>query len=185
VLLGAGEDLVARGLLDSADDVFFLSFDDLLAAEAGTGSDLRAKAAAARAEYDREMERRAVPRWMTSTGECIFGVATQESEGVLAGLPVSAGVHEGRVRVIVHPQGAKLEPGEVLVCRGTDPAWTPLFLSAGALVMETGGAVSHGSIVAREYGVPAVAGVQDATTRLQDGQRVRVNGETGQVMLLD
>jgi rifampicin phosphotransferase len=185
VLLGAGEDLVARGLLDSADDVFFLSFDDLLAAEAGTGSDLRAKAAAARAEYDREMERRAVPRWMTSTGECIFGVAAQESEGVLAGLPVSAGVYEGRVRVIVHPQGGKLEPGEVLVCRGTDPAWTPLFLSAGALVMETGGAVSHGSIVAREYGVPAVAGVQDATTRLQDGQRVRVNGETGQVMLLD
>jgi rifampicin phosphotransferase len=122
---------------------------------------------------------------MTSTGECIFGVPTQEAEGVLTGLPVSSGVHEGTARVILNPVGARLEAGEVLVCRGTDPAWTPLFLSAGALVMETGGAVSHGSVVAREYGLPAVAGVADATVRLRDGQRVRVNGETGQVTLLD
>ncbi len=104
---------------------------------------------------------------------------------MLAGLPVSAGTHEGRVRVILHPAGAKLERGEVLVCRSTDPGWTPLFLQAGALVMETGGAVSHGSMVAREYGLPAVAGVADATTRLTDGQRVRVDGQSGQVVLLD
>ena len=89
------------------------------------------------------------------------------------------------MRVIRHPTGAKLEPGEVLVCRGTDPAWTPLFLQAGALVMETGGAVSHGSIVARQYGLPAVAGLAEATRRLKDGQHVRVDGQNGQVTLLD
>ncbi|MCC5988567.1 MAG: hypothetical protein JJT95_12865 [Pararhodobacter sp.] len=185
ILLDAGTELMARGALDEVEDVLFLRFDDLLAWEEGRAGDLRAKATEARAEYEREMSRRAVPRWMTSDGEAIFGVKAEESEGVLSGLPVSAGTHEGRVRVILHPAGAKLERGEVLVCRGTDPGWTPLFLRAGALVMETGGAVSHGSIVAREYGLPAVAGVADATTRLKDGQRVRVDGQSGQVVLLD
>ncbi|MCC6007513.1 MAG: efflux RND transporter permease subunit, partial [Rhodobacteraceae bacterium] len=185
ILLAAGAELVAGGRLDAAEDVFFLGLGDLLAVQAGTAGDLRAKAAAARATHESEMRRRAVPRWMTSDGECIFGVASDETEGVLSGLPVSAGSFEGRVRVVLHPSGAKLEQGEVLVCRGTDPAWTPLFLRAGALVMETGGAVSHGSIVAREYGLPAVAGVPNATERLRDGQRVRVNGETGQVTVLD
>ncbi len=185
IMLDAGAELVAQDRLDAADDVLFLNLDDLLATESGRSGNLRAKAAAARAEYNRERNRRAVPRWMTSDGECLFGVQAEESEGVLAGLPVSAGTHQGRVRVILHPDGAQLEPGEVLVCRGTDPAWTPLFLQAGALVMETGGAVSHGSIVAREYGLPAVAGVAEATRRLKDGQPVRVDGQSGQVMLLD
>ncbi len=185
ILKAAGEELVAEGHLDDADDVFFLGFQDLLALEGDRAGDLRSRAAAARATYRAELGRRAVPRWMTSDGECIFGVPAEDGEGVLAGLPVSAGTHEGLVRVVLHPSEGKLEQGEVLVCRGTDPAWTPLFLRAGALVMETGGAVSHGSIVAREYGLPAVAGVAQATERLRDGQRVRVNGETGQVTLLD
>jgi len=185
ILLQAGAELVAKGALDAASDVMFLRYDHLLAWEEDRAGDLRAKAAEARADYDREMSRRAVPRWMTSDGEAIFGVRAAESEGVLTGLPVSAGTHEGLVRVVLHPSGARLERGEVLVCRGTDPAWTPLFLKAGALVMETGGAVSHGSIVAREYGLPAVAGVANATARLTDGQRVRVDGQSGQVVLLD
>jgi rifampicin phosphotransferase len=184
-LLDAGTELVAKGALDRAEDVMFLRFDDLLAHEDGCAGDLRAKAAVARAEYEQERTRRAVPRWMTSDGEAIFGVQAKETGDILKGLPVSAGTYEGRVRVIMHPLGAELAPGEVLVCRGTDPAWTPLFLQAGALVMETGGAVSHGSIVAREYGLPAVAGVPGATERLKDGARVRVNGETGEVTILD
>ncbi|ODS94530.1 MAG: hypothetical protein ABS49_11820 [Erythrobacter sp. SCN 62-14] len=185
IWLEAGAQLVAQAALDAPEDALFLRLDDLLAFEAGKAGDLRTKAAAARSEYEREKSRRAVPRLMTSDGEAIFGGTTSESEAVLTGLPVSAGTYEGRVRVILHPAGAQLETGEVLVCRGTDPAWTPLFLQAGALVMETGGAVSHGSIVAREYGLPAVAGVQDATTRLQNGQHVRVDGQSGQVILLD
>jgi len=185
IILNAGADLVAKGALDKVDDVMFLGFDDLLAYEDGSACDLRAQAAAARAEYEQEMTRRAVPRWMTSDGEAIFSAQAEESKNVMIGLPVSAGTHEGRVRVILHPQRAAIAPGEVLVCRGTDPAWTPLFLQAGALVMETGGAVSHGSIVAREYGVPAVAGVPSATERLKDGAYVRVNGGTGEVTVLD
>jgi phosphohistidine swiveling domain-containing protein len=185
ILLEAGAELVAKSALDAAEDVMFLRFDDLAAFETGGADDLRAKAAAARAEYAREMTRRAVPRWMTSDGEAIFSAGVEAADVMLAGLPVSAGTHEGRVRVVLHPAGVRLAAGEVLVCRGTDPAWTPLFLQAGALVMETGGAVSHGSIVAREYGLPAVAGVAEATVRLTDGQRVHVDGQSGQVVILD
>jgi phosphohistidine swiveling domain-containing protein len=83
--------------------------------------------------------------------------------------------------VIMDPVGARLEPGEILVAPSTDPGWTPLFMTAGALVMEMGGVVSHGAVVAREYGIPAVVGVADATTRLRDGQNVTVDGAAGTV----
>ena len=92
---------------------------------------------------------------------------------------------EGDVRVVLDPHSAQLAPGEILVCPGTDPSWTPLFLAAGGLVMEVGGMMTHGSVVAREYGIPAVVGVHQATTRLQTGQRIRVNGSTGEITLLD
>ena len=85
------------------------------------------------------------------------------------------------MRVVLDPRRANLQPGEILVCPGTDPSWTPLFLSAGALVMETRGMMTHGSVVAREYGISGVVGVQDATTRLKTGQRVRVDGSRGVV----
>ena len=86
------------------------------------------------------------------------------------------------MRVVFDPREAKLEPGEILVAPGTDPAWTPLFLTAGALVMEIGGIMSHGSVVAREYGIPAVVGVAGATQQLHTGQQVRVDGENGLVV---
>ena len=87
--------------------------------------------------------------------------------------------------MVLDPHTAALAPGEILVCPGTDPAWTPLFLATGALVMEVGGMMTHGSVVAREYGIPAVVGVHQATTRLQTGQRIRVDGTTGRITLLD
>ena len=98
--------------------------------------------------------------------------------------------HPHRARVgdaagVEGPHNAPLEPGEILVCPGTDPAWTPLFLAAGGLVTEVGGLMTHGSVVAREYGIPAVVGVTEATGRLRTGQRVRVDGTTGQVTILD
>jgi pyruvate,water dikinase len=86
--------------------------------------------------------------------------------------------------VVFDPRGVQLTPGEILVCPGTDPSWTPLFLAAGGLVMEVGGLMTHGSVVAREYGIPAVVGVHQATQRLQTGQRVRVDGTAGQVQAL-
>jgi len=180
LIRGAGEELVAAGRLDRAEDVYFLRFRHLT----DLAADLRALAAGARAEYQRELGRRLVPRILTSEGEAFYGVAAV-TEGALPGVAASAGVYEGRVRVVFDPTTATLEPGEVLVAPGTDPAWTPLFLAAGALVMEVGGVMSHGSVVAREYGIPAVVGVAGATERLRTGQRVRVDGASGQVIPLD
>jgi pyruvate,water dikinase len=86
---------------------------------------------------------------------------------------------------VFDPRQAGLQPGEILVCPGTDPSWTPLFLTAAGLVMEVGGMMTHGAVVAREYGIPAIVGVDRATTRLKTGQRVRVNGSSGQIILLE
>src|SRR5262249_49163165 len=174
----AGASLAAAGRLDRAEDVFFLDLNDLV-----SQGDLRAVAARNRADYEREMGRKVIPRVMTSEGETFYASAATVP-GALVGTAASAGVYEGTVRVILDPHGAKLEPGEVLVAPSTDPGWTPLFLSAGALVMELGGVMSHGSVVAREYGIPAVVGVVGATQRLHTGQRVRVDGESGQVVPL-
>src|SRR5205085_3510917 len=110
--------------------------------------------------------------------------AAADTAGTLVGSPVSPGVVEGLVHVVLDPHGSQLAPGEILVCPATDPGWTPLFLSAGGLVMEIGGLMTHGSVVAREYGIPAVVGVHDATTRLHTGQRVRVDGSAGRVTVL-
>jgi pyruvate,water dikinase len=93
-------------------------------------------------------------------------------------------VVEGPVRVILDPRGAQLLPGEIMVCPGTDPSWTPLFLAAGGLVMEVGGMMTHGAVVAREYGIPAVVGVHQATTRLTTGQLIRLDGSSGKIDVL-
>jgi pyruvate,water dikinase len=180
VLHELGADLVAAGRLAAAEDVFFLRFRDW----EDPSSDLRALATANRAQYERDLARRPVPRVMTSEGATLFA-SSREEKGALVGVAASAGVHEGAVRVIRDPRGAALEPGEVLVAHGTDPAWTPLFLTAGALVMEIGGTMSHGSIVAREHGIPAVVGVPDAMSILRTGQLVRVDGAAGLVVPLD
>ena len=180
VIRDVGQILVEQGRLEQPTDVFFLTFADI-----ESEADLRATAAANRTLYDREMVRRHVPRIMTSTGESLYGVARQTEDGALLGTAVSPGSYEGLVRVVHTPLGAELQAGEVLVTHSTDPGWTPLFLNAGALIMETGGPISHGAIVAREYGIPAVAGVAEATTRLQTGSRVRVDGEQGTVEILE
>jgi phosphohistidine swiveling domain-containing protein len=183
-----GAALASDGVLDHADDVFFLDTADLRAMLSGADRNLRSLAAANRHEYQRELGRRTVPRLLVSDGEAVYGPApdtTAGGGGVLVGTAVSPGLHEGVVRVLDSPVGADLRPGEILVAASTDPGWTPLFLLAGALVMEVGGVVSHGAVVAREYGIPAVADIAGATTRLRSGQRIRVDGGSGTVMLLD
>jgi pyruvate,water dikinase len=184
-LLEAGAELVAEGVLTRPGDVFFLHLNELQALARGKGEDWPARVRARRATYARELGRQQVPRLLLSDGQAFYeGVAVPpagEEEGVLAGSGVSPGVAEGPVRVVLDPRGVALAPGEILVCPGTDPAWTPLFLVAGGLVMEVGGLMTHGSVVAREYGIPAVVGVHQATARLRTGQRVRVDGTAGRV----
>ena len=104
--------------------------------------------------------------------------------GALVGLPVSAGTVEGRARVLLDLADAELEPGDILVTTFTDPSWTPLFVAIRGLVTEVGGLMTHGAVIAREYGLPAVVGVEHATRRIRDGQRIRVSGTDGHVELL-
>ena len=176
-----GAELAGRGLLAAADDVFFLELREVAAALDGV--DQRGLVADRRAEYDRELRRRHIPRVLLSDGtEPEAEHAAPAPEGALVGSPASAGTVTGVVRVVLDPAEAHLEPGEILVAPSTDPGWTPLFLTAGGLVMEMGGSNSHGAVVAREYGIPAVVGVPDATARLQTGQTVTVDGAAGTVV---
>jgi pyruvate,water dikinase len=142
---------------------------------------------------EKERRRKRIPRILLSDGEAFFeGITTSLSaeelasagENTVIGSPVSAGIVEGVVRVVTDPFNANLKHGEIMVCPATDPAWTPLFLSAAGLVMEVGGMMTHGSVVAREYGIPAVVGVSQATIKLKTGQRVRVDGNSGVVYVL-
>lgn len=176
-----GATLAASGRLDAAQDVFFV---DLGEARAGlAGRDLRGLAAARRAAYELELRRRHVPRVLLSDGTEpeAEGGAGPAADGALTGTPASAGTVTAPARVILDPVGAHLEPGEILVAPSTDPGWTPLFLTAGGLVMEMGGANSHGAVVAREYGIPAVVGVARATSRITTGQRITVDGGRGTI----
>jgi phosphohistidine swiveling domain-containing protein len=185
-LLDSGQALVQSGVLARPDDLFFLQLAELEALAAGEEQDWAALVGQRRRTYDRELRRTQIPRLLLSDGQAFYeGVASQAGAGVLAGSPVSPGVVEGPVRIVYHPHDARLAPGEILVCPATDPAWTPLFLVAGGLVMEVGGLMTHGSVVAREYGIPAVVGVSRATERLRTGQRVRVDGTVGQVTILE
>jgi pyruvate,water dikinase len=178
--LGAvGAALAASGAIERPGDVFLLTLKE---ARAGAGPDLRVRVTERRNAYDQEMRRRHVPRVLLSDGTEPEAVALKTpSEGGLAGTPASAGTVTGVARVILDPIGAHLEPGEILVAPSTDPGWTPLFLTAGGLVMEMGGANSHGAVVAREYGIPAVVGVPGATTRITTGSEITVDGTSGHV----
>lgn len=178
-LAASAADLVAAGRLDDPDDVYFLHLDELPHAFA---RDNRALIASRRATHAAEARRASIPRVLVGDGRALHeGLG---GDGDLVGAGVSPGVAEGRVRVVSDPRTARLEPGDILVCRGTDPAWTPLFLTAGGLITEVGGLMTHGSVVARECGIPAVVGVDAATTRLIDGQRVRLDGTTGAIQVL-
>jgi phosphohistidine swiveling domain-containing protein len=177
-----GELLAARGLLSDPADVYFLDLAEARSALAG--ADHRATVAERREEYDRELRRRHVPRVLLSDGTEPETLSRPvDAEGALTGTPASAGTVTAPARVVLDPVGAHLEPGEILVVPSTDPGWTPLFLTSGGLVMEMGGPNSHGAVVAREYGIPAVVGVADATTRIRTGQQVTLDGAAGLVRL--
>ncbi|HEX9013751.1 MAG TPA: PEP-utilizing enzyme, partial [Anaerolineaceae bacterium] len=192
-LLDLGAEFVQAGELTQPDDLCYLTFSELEAfarspvQDAAGGTAWPELIRGRRAAYEREMLRRQVPRLLLSDGRAFYeGVASSAEEGsTITGSPVSPGSAEGRVRVVLDPRRARLEPGEILVCPGTDPSWTPLFLTAAGLVMEVGGMMTHGSVVAREYGIPAVVGVHEATSRLKTGQRIRVDGTVGTITLLD
>jgi phosphoenolpyruvate synthase/pyruvate phosphate dikinase len=183
-LLAEAQRLVARGAIAEKHDIFYLAFQELQSVVRTGHAD--GELIRQRKETFRADQARKPPRVLTSDGEAVAGSYHRGElpPGALAGLSVSAGTVEGRARVISDMAQADLEPGDILVTTHTDPSWSPLFVMAAGLVTEVGGLMTHGAVIAREYGLPAVVGVENATELIEDGQRIRVNGTDGYVEIL-
>lgn len=183
-LLGEADRLVERGALGVKEDIFYLEFGELydVLRTGGVNEQLICE----RKKAYRWHRSLATPRVLTSDGEVVAGSYARDDgpPGSLVGVPVSAGTVEGRARVVLDMADAELDPGDVLVTVYADPSWTPLFVGIAGLVTEIGGLMTHGSVIAREYGVAAVVGVTDATRAIHDGQRIRVHGTEGFVEIL-
>lgn len=180
-----GDALVAAGRLRASEDVFWLTLPELEEALRDPALPLQDRVDSRRAAQDRYASM-SPPRVLTSDGESVVARHDHANlpPGALAGTAASAGVVEGVARVILDPSREVLQAGEILIAPFTDPGWTPLFLNAKGLVMEVGGLMTHGSVVAREYGIPAVVCVPEATRRIRTGDRVRVSGDEGYVLVL-
>ncbi|MFI7529864.1 rifamycin-inactivating phosphotransferase [Nocardia salmonicida] len=176
--------LVESGVLREADDIFFLRFDELQEVVRTHRADQ--DLVDAREDAFHSYQALTAPRVLTSDGEALTGAYRREDlpADALPGLAVSAGTIEGRARVISDIAQADLAAGDILVTAYTDPSWTPLFVGIAGLVTEVGGLMTHGAVIAREYGLPAVVGVEHATELIRDGQRIRVNGTDGYVEIL-
>jgi len=183
-LLKEAKQLVQAGVLHEKEDIYYLSFEELR--EVVRTNKLDYQVIHQRKDEYKIYEKLTPPRVITSDGEIISGKYKREHlpAEAIAGLAVSSGVIEGRARVLLNMEDADLEEGDILVTSFTDPSWTPLFVSIKGLVTEVGGLMTHGAVIAREYGLPAVVGVEHATRLIKDGQRIRVNGTDGYVEIL-
>lgn len=184
-LLRAGEQLVKDGILQEQEDIYFLYFEELR--EVVRTGQVDYELINVRKRDFATFEKLTPPRILTSDGEMINGEYKRENlpKDAILGLPVSSGTVEGRARVILDMEKADLEDGDILVTAYTDPSWTPAFVSIKGLVTEVGGLMTHGAVIAREYGLPAVVGVENATTIIKDGQQIRINGTEGYIEILD
>jgi pyruvate,water dikinase len=183
-LLKEAERLVQAGVIHEKEDIYYLTFEELR--EAVRANRLDYQVVSKRKEEYKSYEKLTPPRVITSDGEIITGEYQRENlpADAIVGLAVSSGVTEGRARVILNMEDADLEDGDILVTSFTDHSWTPLFVSIKGLVTEVGGLMTHGAVIAREYGLPAVVGVENATKLIKDGQRIRVHGTDGYVKIL-
>ncbi|CAM2143065.1 phosphoenolpyruvate synthase [Bacillus halotolerans] len=183
-LLKEAEQVVKVGVIHEKEDIYYLTFEELH--EVVRTNKLDYQIISKRKDEYNLYEKLSPPRVITSDGEIITGEYKRENlpAGAIVGLPVSSGVIEGRARVILNMEDADLEAGDILVTSFTDPSWTPLFVSIKGLVTEVGGLMTHGAVIAREYGLPAVVGVENATRLIKDGQRIRVNGTEGYIEIL-
>ncbi|MEU0203485.1 MULTISPECIES: rifamycin-inactivating phosphotransferase [unclassified Streptomyces] len=183
-LLEEAERLVRAGVLAEREDVFYLTFQEFH--EAVRSQRVDDRLIRQRADAFRSYQALTPPRVLTSDGEAVDGAYRRDDvpDGALVGLAVSAGTIEGRARVVLDMAQADLQAGDILVTAYTDPSWSPLFVGIAGLVTEVGGLMTHGAVIAREYGLPAVVGVHQATRLIRDGQRIRVHGSDGYVELL-
>ena len=180
-LLKEAEQLIEAGVIHEKEDIYYLTFEELH--EVVRTHKLDYQIISTRKDEYTLYEKLSPPRVITSDGEIVTGEYKRENlpAGAIVGLPVSSGVIEGRARVILNMEDADLEDGDILVTSFTDPSWTPLFVSIKGLVTEVGGLMTHGAVIAREYGLPAVVGVENAAKLIKDGQRIRVHGTEGYI----
>jgi pyruvate,water dikinase len=183
-LLKEAEQLVQANVIHEKEDIYYLTFEELH--EVVRTNKLDYQIINKRKDEYKLYEKLTPPRVITSDGEIIVGEYKRENlpAEAIVGLPVSSGVIEGRARVILKMEDADLEDGDILVTTFTDPSWTPLFVSIKGLVTEVGGLMTHGAVIAREYGLPAVVGVENATKLIRDGQQIRVHGTEGYIEIL-
>ena len=183
-LLKEAESLLQDKVLHDKEDIYYLTLQEIR--QAISDDKLDYQIINQRKEEFLRHEKLTPPRVITSDGEIIAGKYKRENmpADAIVGLPVSSGVIEGRARVILNLENADLEPGDILVTSFTDPSWTPLFVSIAGLITEVGGLMTHGAVIAREYGLPAVVGVENATSLIKDGQRIRVHGTEGYIEIL-
>lgn len=190
-ILEAADLLHRQNRLHTPEDVWFLTLPELISIFENTAEDPTAGTSvvpliAQRQSDHARYQKLTPPRIITSDGEMPTAQHNRDNipTGALAGTAVSAGIIEGIAHVVLDPTTETLQPGEILIAPFTDPGWTPLFINAAGLVMEVGGLMTHGSVIAREYGIPAVVAVPNATTQIQTGQPLRLNGDAGYVELL-
>ncbi|MFB7928360.1 rifamycin-inactivating phosphotransferase [Streptomyces sp. NPDC056039] len=183
-LLEEAERLVRAEVLAEKEDIFYLTFQELH--DVVRSHRVDGRLVQERKEAFRSYHALTPPRVLTSDGEALTGAYRRDDvpPGALIGLPVSAGTVEGRARVVLDMADADLEAGDILVTPFTDPSWSPLFVGIAGLVTEVGGLMTHGAVIAREYGLPAVVGVEGATRLIRDGQRIRVHGTDGYIEIL-
>ncbi|HTK20788.1 MAG TPA: phosphoenolpyruvate synthase, partial [Mucilaginibacter sp.] len=183
-LLKEAKKLLQANVIHEKDDVYYFTFEEFR--EVVRTQKLNHQLINRRKEEHKFNEKLTPPRVITSDGEIVQGKYRREDlpTSAIIGLPVSSGVVEGRARVILNMEQSDIEAGDILVTTFTDPSWTPLFVSIKGLITEVGGMMTHGAVIAREYGLPAVVGIQNATTLIKDGQRIRVNGSDGYVEII-
>jgi len=185
-ILELAANFVKSGKLESIDDIWMLKLEEIASSFDWDENKIKELVKSRQEQYARDSKFKP-PAVLTSDGECVNKQPHNANipEGALGGLPVSSGVVEGIAKVVLDPMTAVLNSGEILVCPCTDPGWTPLFINAAAVVMEVGGYLTHGSVVSREYGIPAVSCIETATTTIKTGMKLRVDGTLGFVQILE
>lgn len=184
-ILEEASKMVEAGVLDEVDDVFWLSLLSVVNWREKGKDELQREIGTQREYYNLLDNVAAFPSMIDSRGRILTLPRQEAKEGEIAGQPISPGVIRGRIKVLHAPDEKPLLPGEILVARATDPGWTPLFINASAILLEVGGLLQHGALVAREYGKPCIAGIEGVTERLEDGQLVEVDAAAGIIRLLN
>jgi rifampicin phosphotransferase len=185
IIMVKANELVKKELLENVNDIFWLNFDIASNAEHYSKDQLNTIIAENRKYYRLLDQVHSFPKLIDSRGRILTLPAVEAKEGEVSGQPISPGIVTGKVKVLKTPDEKPLLPGEIMVTRATDPGWTPLFINASAIVLEVGGLLQHGALVAREYGKPCIAGIDNAMTIFEDGQLVEVDATKGLIKFLD